>query len=93
MASAMTTTRAKTKTRPKAATKPRRPKRASVVYVLDASGNPVAVVVPVAECQALLARLEDLEDIVAAEHVRREETEWIPLETVEARLRSEGKLI
>jgi hypothetical protein len=84
----MATTKAKAKARTKAAPTPRRPKKPSVVRIHDADGNPVAVVVPVAEYEALLARLEDLEDILAAEQVRREETDWIPLEAVEARLRA-----
>ena len=58
--------------------------------IIEMNGAPAFAVVPVAEWTALLARLEDLQDIADAKAARDEET--LPLEFIERRLAGESPL-
>lgn len=58
--------------------------------IIEMDGKPAFVVVPVAQWSALLARLEDLQDIADARAALGEET--LPVEFVERRLNGESPL-
>lgn len=64
--------------------------------VLDSKGEPAIVLVPAAKFEALLERLEDLEDAIEAIEIGaaidRGEVEMIPWETVKAELHAEAAL-
>jgi len=61
-------------------------------YVVDQQGRRKAVLLPVAEYEALVAAAEDLEDIRAADAARAEGGEPVPWEAVKDELRAQGKL-
>ncbi len=94
MASAMATTKAKTRTKSvrKAVVKPKRARKPTVTYVRDDQGNPVAVVVPIAFFEELVELAEQLADL---EHLARNDKvpgEPVPWEQVKEELRATGKL-
>ena len=59
-------------------------------FVTDADGKRLSVLLPIAEYEALMDRIEDLEDLTDAREVltriERGEEETIPWETVKADL-------
>ena len=61
-------------------------------YVVDEKGQRTAVLVPVAEYEALLEAAEDLADLRAADEARVEGGEAVPWEQVKAELRAKGIL-
>ena len=80
----MATARAGSTSGPKR--KPVRPRRAHIVK--DDAGKPVVVVLPIAEYEALVERIQDLEDVLAAEQARREGGDDMPFEQFEAELQA-----
>lgn len=62
------------------------------VVIVDSAGRPAAAVVPLstlAELEALRARVEDLEDILAADAAMAEPGDAVPWEQVKAELQAE----
>lgn len=59
-------------------------------FLTDPDGKPLSVLLPIAEYEALMERLEDLEDLGEAREVlariERGEEETIPWETLKAEL-------
>jgi DNA-binding XRE family transcriptional regulator len=58
--------------------------------IIQQNGQPAFAVIPFAEWEAILARLEDIEDREAVEAARHEET--FPIEFVERCLSAESKV-
>lgn len=58
--------------------------------IIEHQGQPAFAVIPYAEWQAMLARLEDIEDRQASESTKEEET--FPIEFVERCLSDESKV-
>jgi hypothetical protein len=69
-----------------------KPARNSCQYLVDEKGHRIGVVLSLKEYERLLERIEDLEDLRAADEARREGGKPVPLEVVEARLRARGTL-
>ncbi len=65
----------------------------SVQYVVDEQGKRVGVMLPIEEYESLLAELEELEDIRAADEARQEiengEDELVPWEQAKKRIEEE----
>jgi predicted DNA-binding protein (UPF0251 family) len=59
-------------------------------FVTDEHNQPIAVILPIKDYEALLERLEDLEDLRAADAARAEGGEPIPWEQVKAELRAKA---
>lgn len=70
-------------------TKPRRSRRKPPQFIVDEKGRRTGVVLTVRQYQALLQRIEDLEDIQAAKEALAEEGESVPWEEVKAELQAE----
>ena len=70
-------------------TKTRKTRRKPPQFIVDEKGRRTGVVLTVRQYQALLQRIEDLEDIRAAKEALAEEGESIPWEQVKAELRAE----
>ena len=73
-------------------TKTRRTRRKPPQFIVDEKGRRIGVVLTLRQYQALLQRIEDLEDIQAAKEALAEGGEGIPWEEFERQLRAEGKL-
>ena len=81
-----------TKTRVKAKPKTKATAKRTKEYLVDAEGRRVAVVLPIRMYERLVERVEDLEDLRAAEEARAEPGESIPWEVVRAELHAKRKL-
>jgi len=73
-------------------TKTKRTRRKSPQFVVDEKGRRTGVLLTLRQYQALLQRIENLEDIQAAKEALAEGGEGIPWEEFEKQLRAEGKL-
>jgi hypothetical protein len=69
-----------------------RPAKNSRQYLVDEKGHRTGVVLSLKEYERIIERIEDLEDLRAADEARRRGGKPIPLEVVEARLRARGIL-
>jgi len=69
-----------------------RPTKNSRHYLVDEKGHRTGVVLSLKEYERIIERIEDLEDLRAADEARRRGGKPIPLEVVEARLRARGIL-
>jgi len=61
-------------------------------FVVDDQGQKAAVLLPVEQYNELLEALEDRLDAGDLEDAVREDSEFVPYEQIQERLRSEGKL-
>ena len=61
-------------------------------YLVDENGRPTAVLLPIEEYEQLLEAAEQREDIRHLEKAKGVPGEAVPLEELEAQLRTEGKL-
>ncbi len=59
-------------------------------YIINAKGDKVSVILPLADYQELLEALEDMEDLALVK--AREHEPGSPLEDVVARLKANGKI-
>ena len=72
-------------------TRTRKTRRKPPQFVVDEKGRRTGVVLTLRQYQALLQRIEDLEDIQAAKEALAEEGESIPWEEFERRLCAKGR--
>ena len=73
-------------------TRTRKTRRKPPQFVVDEKGRRTGVLLTLRQYQALLQRIEDLEDIQAAKEALAEGGEGIPWEEFERQLQAEGKL-
>lgn len=70
-----------------------KPEERALEYIVDGQGNKKYVLLPVEEYEALIERIEDLEDVrVYDEAVANDDGTRIPLEDALEELKRDGKL-
>ena len=71
--------------------KPKRSRRKPPQFIVDEKGRRTGVLLTLRQYQALLQRIEDLEDIQAAKEALAEGGEGLPWEEFERRLCAKGR--